>query len=87
MFMRLIKRIGIVILVLSMMYASNWDLPKETPEDWEREHWEELRVYEQNFYENEIPHGRYIDGVWYESLELYGGVIPEEYMETEDVEI
>ena len=79
--MKLIKKIGIVLLILSMMYASNWDLPKETKEDWEAEHWEELRVYEMNFYENEMPHGRYIDGVWYESLELYGGVIPERCME------
>lgn len=94
MYMRLIKRIGIVALILSMMYASNWDLPQETREDWLREHETEIEEYERLIQEKEcvvidgeVYTGEYINGVWYEALEIYGGSIPEEYMEKSDVDI
>lgn len=60
---KILKIIGLVILLLSMAYASNWDLPKETQADWEREHAEEIEAYLE---------------ARSEEWEVYGGALPSE---------
>lgn len=92
MFTKLIKRLGVVLLILAMMYASNWDLPKETKEGWNLKHAEELENYynrELNVYviNGEVYEGMYLDGMWYEPLEIYGGAIPDEFMENDDANL
>lgn len=81
--MRMLKIVGICLLLIAMGYASNWDIPKETQADWEREHWEELKAYEEAK-NAELPYviingdkyeGAYIDGMWYEPAELYQEVV------------
>lgn len=42
---RILRILGLIILFGFIAYASNWDLPPETQEDWELEHWEELQAY------------------------------------------
>lgn len=66
--MRILKRIGLVLLVVAMMYASNWDVPKETKADWEREHWEALQVYAES---KGITHENHV-----EKWEAWGGPLP-----------
>lgn len=82
---KIVKALGIAVLLIAMAYASNWDLPKQT---WEEAHQEELKAYEETRgqthrieIDGDIYEGVYIDGMWYEPLEVYGGAIPEEYME------
>ena len=94
MFMKLIKRVGLLLLVLSMMYASNWDLPKETRESWRVDHAEEIAEYEKSkgelprvVIDGDIYEGQYIDGMWYEPLEIYGGAIPDEFMENDNANL
>ena len=44
---RVLRALGVIILLAAMAYASNWDLPKQSHQDWEEEHWEELQRYEE----------------------------------------
>lgn len=91
--MKTIKRVAFILLLIAMAYASNWDLPKETRESWKQEHKEELEAYEEAReidtsieINGEIYEGQYIDSMWYEALEFYGGAIPDELLEGEDDE-
>lgn len=95
MFTKLIKGIGLILLLLSMAYASNWDLPEETRDSWLEDHAEEIAEYEESrerlpyvVINGEIYEGQYIDGMWYEPLEIYGGLIPDEFfMESENADL
>ena len=85
-----VKIIGIILLLISMGWASNWDLPKE---DRSAEYVEALERYEAErgrtykvIIDGDVYEGAYIDGMWYEALEIYGGAIPEEFMENSDDE-
>ena len=86
---KLLKIIGITILFISMAYASNWDLPKEDNsaylEALEKYEAERGRTYK-IVIDGDVYEGAYIDGMWYEALEIYGGAIPEEFMENSDDE-
>ena len=88
---KVLKIIGMIILALSMGYASNWDMPKETRASWVEEHREEIEEYERSreftpyvIIDGEIYEGQYIDGMWYEPLEIYGGAIPDEFLMGEE---
>ena len=75
--MKKLKIIGIILLLIAIGYASNWDLPKE--EKIKRDvHY--IEVNGQRYY------GTYVDGIWYEPLEVYAGALPEELMEGEENE-
>lgn len=95
MFMKLIKKIGLILLLLAMAYASNWDLPKETRDSWLEDNAEEIAEYEGSMeclpyvvINGEKYEGQYIDGMWYEPLEIYGGLIPDEFfMESENADL
>lgn len=65
---KILKIIGITLLLISMGYASNWDLPKETRADKLAGLEEELREYEALLKGDPEPTG------W----ELWGGPLPEE---------
>ena len=82
---KILKIIGITILFISMAYASNWDLPKEENIDADA-----LNYYQEHKddtfkvrFDGQVIEGQYIEGMWYEALEMYGGVIPDEYLEHE----
>ena len=73
---------GLIILLASMAYASNWDLPQKSQLDRELEHREELQRYEEErgkiyriVIDGEVYEGAYIDGMWYEPAELYQEVV------------
>ena len=79
---RLLKGLGLAILLTSMAWASNWDLPKETHAAWEQEHQEEIERYEEArgkthriVIDDDVYEGAYIDGMWYEPAELYQEVV------------
>lgn len=75
---KLLKGIGLALLLCAMGYASNWDLPPETKEDWEAEHWEALQAYEEaRQQKNGFDH--------VEMLEAWPGAIPEEYLTPEAI--
>ena len=78
----MLRILGLTILLISMAWASNWDLPKETHADWEAEHQEEIQRYEEErgktyqiIIDGEVYEGAYIDGMWYEPAELYQEVV------------
>lgn len=70
---KILKGIGLALLFISMAYASNWDLPKETRADFTAEHQEEIRQY----YEI-VNHETHT-----EELEAWGGSLPEEVMKND----
>lgn len=78
--MKILKGIGIILLIISMMYASNWDLPKETRVDYLANLEEEIEQYEQSKKCIEVNTGEYINGVWVEYWEMYGGPLPSEVL-------
>lgn len=85
--MKVLKIIGIAILLTAMAYASNWDLP--TPDkEYSREYQEAFEYYMEHkddtgmmIIDGVIIEGQYIDGMWYEGLELWKGSLPSEVLE------
>ena len=70
-----LKVIGILLLLISMAWASNWDVPKES---WQDAHREEVQAYEEERAKvhqvvigDDVYEGAYIDGMWYEAAELF----------------
>ena len=70
---KILKVIGIAVLLCAMAYASNWDLPKETRADKLAGLEEEIAQY----YEI-VNHETHV-----EELEAWGGPLPEEVMKND----
>ena len=78
---KILKGIGIALLLVAMAYASNWDLPKETRATWKIDHAEELEQYEiikasGVQVDGVMYYGRFDeDGNWHEPAEIYQEVV------------
>ena len=86
MFTKLIKGLGILLLIVAMMYASNWDLPKED----KTESAEYQKALEHYLEHKDDWHVIVRDGVVIEGpylhpesvdMELVPGPLPAEYFE------
>ena len=80
---RVLKVIGVLVLLSLMGCASNWDVPKE---DWKEEHKEEIRAYEEAKKTTTVVIGEDVyEGVYleedYTPEELEKPSVPEEYKE------
>ena len=80
---RILKILGLAVLLMSMAYASNWDLPKEAISR-TSDYCEALERYEEErgktyriVIGDDVYEGAYIEGMWYEPSELYQEVVDE----------
>lgn len=80
---KVLKIIGIALLVMALCHASNWDLP-QADSDYEQALAEYNKL--KNTWiviEGEEYEGMVINGLYYEPLELWQGSLPISVMESE----